>query len=96
MTALLGIGIMNKDVKIKILRKLDYKKVPILIRKIDTIFEFIFYYKGEYYNQYFNIQPTKIRGTIALLADYSKKELDNTLKFVYMAATNTIDELQKK
>lgn len=86
---------MNKEVKIQVLRKLDYKEVPIYIRRIDTIFEFLIWYEGELYNQYFNIQPSKIRGATVLLADYSKKELDNTLKFVYMAATKTIDELKK-
>jgi len=86
---------MNKEVKIQVLKKIDYKDVPIYIRKIDTIFEYLIIFKGELFSQYFNIQPTKIRGAIALLEDYSEKELENTLKFIYISATKTIDELKK-
>ena len=87
---------ITKDTKIEVLRKVDYKGVPIYIRRIDTIFEYLIIFKGELHNEYFNIQPSKIRGASALLKDYSKKELENIVKMIHFAAYKTIDLLQAK
>lgn len=90
MTAFLARLIM----RIEVIKKFDYKGCPIYIRRMDTLFEYLVIYKGELYEEYFDIKPSKIRQS-PLLKDYSKKQLDNIVKMVYFAAYKTIDKLKK-
>jgi len=80
--------------KIEVIKKIEYKGCPIYIRKIGKLFEYLVIYKGELYEEYFDIKPSKIRSS-PLLKDYSKKQLDNIVKMVYFAAYKTIDKLKK-
>ena len=75
-------------IKIEVLKKLEHKGCPIYIRRLDTLFEYLIIYKGELYEEYFDIKPKWPRK------DYSKKQLDNIVKLVYFSAYKTIDKLK--
>ena len=71
---------------IQVIRQIDYKGVPIYIRKIGTIFEYLVIFENKLYNEYFDI-------TLEEGKDYTKKQLESIVKMVYFAAYKTIDTL---
>jgi len=75
--------------KIKVIKVLKYKDCPVYIRALDIRFEFLVIYKNKLYSQYFVIKPKWFR------VKYTKGQLENIVKLVYIAACKTIDELKK-
>ena len=72
---------------IKVIRQIDYKGIPIYIRKIDVIFEYLVIYENKLHEEYFVIEPEKGQ------TEYTKKQLEEIVKLVYFAAYKTIDAL---
>lgn len=77
--------------KIKVIRKIEYKNVPVYIRGLDSRFEFLVFYNNRLYSEYFDIRPTWARKF--LKEKYTKEQLDNIVKMVYFSACETIDAL---
>lgn len=76
--------------KIEVLKKIDYRRNPIYIRRIGNLFEYLIIHKGEIYSNYFDIKPNWFRHR------YSEKQLKDIVKLVLMVSYKTIDGLLKK
>lgn len=77
--------------KIEILKVTEYKNIPIVIRRIGNIFEFIFMYKDKFYSKHniFTIPFFRFKK------DYTFIEKQNGAEVVLTQATATIDALLK-
>jgi len=80
--------------KIKVIKEIKYKNCPVYIRGLDTRFEFLLFYNNKLYSHYVDIKPTGVRKF--LKEKYTKEQLDNIVKLLYIVACKTVDELKKK
>ena len=82
--------------KIQVIKELKYRTCPILIRRLDTRFEFLVIYRKKIYSQYIDIKPTWYR-TLFFEDEkvYTEKELGNIAGLLYRLACQTIDKLKK-
>ena len=72
---------------------MDYKGLPIYVRRLDRIFEFLIIHKGNLFSHYLDIKPKWYRRFFK--EEYTKKELENILKASINGAKTTIDKLLK-
>jgi len=79
--------------KIKVLKKIDYKGLPVYIRRIDKLFEYLIIYKGNLFSHYLDIKPSWNRRFFK--EKYTEKQLEDIIKVSIKSAEITIDKLLK-
>jgi len=79
--------------KIEILKKIEYKKHPIYIRKIGNMFEYMVIFKNELYSNHIVINRPLL--TEMLNVDYTERQLRDCVALAIKGAKITIDELIK-
>jgi len=80
--------------KIKVIKRLNYKKCPVYIRALDSRFEYLVVYNNQLYSHYINIEPSLLNRF--LKEKYTKEQLDKIVKLLFIMACKTIDGLLKK
>ena len=76
-------------IKIQVIKKLEYRKCPIYIRRLDRLFEYIIIYNNQLYSSYIDVRLKWYQR------DYTKKQLEDIVKLLYFSACQTIDKLKK-
>jgi len=81
-------------IKIQVLKKIEYKKIPIYIRRLDTLFEYLVLFNNQLYSNYIIAEPGLLKQFSK--EKYSEKQLTSIVGMLIHGAHTTIDELLKK
>ena len=80
--------------RIRILKKIEYKNCPVYIQRLDKVFQYLILFNNEIYSQYLEIKPSWYRRF--LNEPFTKEQLENCARMAIEGAEITIDELLKK
>lgn len=88
---------MKTNLRLHVLRKMEYGDTDIYIMQYDTMFQFIFFWDGSIYQDHMFLNPPFLKYAFARLTGkpiFNEKQIEDGEQIILSAAMSTLDKLR--